>query len=437
MKAGQPSTDYTLPSYAYSSTGSLKVRSKLKLDSEKTLSNYLMISRSTICALVLTLAFGFAIHSFAQRPSPTPLKSTQVNSQPAEKPTIENQQEPIKVNIEEVQIPIAAYDSFGHLDPTVELNDFLILENGVRQEARSVRRVPASVLLLLDTGGDINSAKNIRATRAVAGNLVKSLGQQDRISVMQFNAKAELLQDWTADRSQVAHVLDTKLLSGKGAALSRAISAAVDQFRSQPIGSRHLVLITDGVESASTKPGRAEAIARLLASNSVLHVISYKVVSRASMNEDLRIVRNRDKSSAPDDAIRSLPPDDHGPAQGGLGSFQLRQMHKPGGKTFDLDPMRRRQIKEYEAAMVEGELMLTSLSREAGGNIWLPASLDQMIDDAGRVARLIDAEYLVTYRPTRALASAGKDEVRRIEMVSRRVGLNIVSRRSYVVGSGQ
>ena len=395
-----------------------------------------MIPRFTICLLVLTLTFGFAIPSFAQQPGPTPPKSTQVNPVPAEKPPTENQQEPIKVNIEEVQIPIAAYDSFGHLDPTVGLNDFLILENGVRQEARSVRRVPASVLLLLDTGGDINSAKNIRATREVAKSLVASLGQQDQVSVIQFNAKAEVLQDWTTDRSQVAHVLDTKLLSGKGAALSRAISAAVDQFRSQPIGSRHLVLITDGVEQASTKPGRAEAITRLLASNAVLHVISYRVVSRASIDEDLRIARNRNKTSAPDDAVRSLPPDDHGPADN-LGSFQLRQMHKPGGKTFDLDPVRRRQIKEYEAAMVEGELMLTSLSREAGGKIWLPESLEQMIDDGTKVARLVDAEYLVTYRPTRALASAAKDEVRLIEMVSRRVGLNIVSRRSYVVGSGQ
>ena len=84
--------------------------------------------------------------------------------------------------------------------------------------------------------------------------------------------------------------------------------------------------------------------------------------------------------------------------------------------------------------MIEGEFMLTSLSKEAGGNIWLPETLDQMIADGAKVAHLIDAEYLVTYRPSRAFASAEKDEVRRIEIVSRRVGLNIVSRRSYVVG---
>lgn len=249
---------------------------------------------------------------------------------------------------------------------------------------------------------------------------------------MQFNGKVELLQDWTTDRSKIAHVLEWKLLSRKGAALSSAIVAAVDQFRSQPKGSRHLVLITDGVENASTKPARAEAIKRLLASNAVVHVISYTVVSQASTNEARRLVRNRDKSSMPEDAINALPPDDHGAVAGG--SFQLKQMHKPGGKSFDLDPARRRRIKQYEEAMVEGEILLTSLSSDAGGRIWLPKSLDEMIEDGAKVARLIDAEYLVTYRPSRPFASVEKGEVRKIEIVSRRVGLIVVSRRSYVMG---
>ena len=395
-----------------------------------------MIQRFTSCAMALALAGAIAIlgamPSAAQQPSPTPPNSNSTKKAPAE-----DQQDPVKVNVEEVQIPIAAFDSYGRLDPAVELNDLLILENGVRQEARSVRRAPASVLLLLDTGGEINSAKNVRATREIARNLVSSLASQDQIAVMQFNNKVELLQDWTTDRSQVTKVLDTKLLSGKRAVLSPALDAAVGQFRTQPIGCRHLVLITDGVETAGTKPGRDAAVKRLLASNAVVHVLSYTVVSRASTKEAGRMVRNRNKSTVPDDVVNSLPPDDHGPAKGGLGSFQLRQLHKPGGKTFDLDPDRRRQIREYEKDMVEGELMLTSLSKEAGGAIWLPDTLDEMIADGAKAARLIDAEYIVTYRPSLALASAKKDEVRRIEIASRRAGLNIVSRRSYVVGPGQ
>jgi Mg-chelatase subunit ChlD len=292
-----------------------------------------MTQRITIRALFLALALGFAITSLGQQPSPTPPSSTPAKSPPSRKSAGADQQEPIKVNVEEVQIPIAAYDPYGHLDPAVGLNDILILENGVRQEARSLRHVPASVLLLLDTGGDINSAKNIRATREIARNLVSSLSEQDQVSVMQFNGKVELLQDWTSDRNQATHILDTMLLSGKGSALSPGFSAAVDQFRSQPIGSRHLVLITDGVETASTKPRRAEAIKHLLASNAVLHVISYRLVSRAAIDEALRVVRNRDKSITPDDAFNSLPPDDHGPVVGGSPS-RLRQLHKPGGENF-------------------------------------------------------------------------------------------------------
>lgn len=299
-----------------------------------------------------------------------------------------------------------------------------------------MRRVTASVLLLLDTGGEINSAKNIRATREVARNLVSSLAPQDQISVMQFNRNVELLQDWTDDKSQVTHALDTRLLSGKRADLSPALDAAVNQFRTQPVGCRHLVLITDGVESPGTKPLRAAAIERLLASNATVHVISYTRISRSSTNQALRIARNRDKSTTPDDVINSLPPDDHGPKELGLGSFYLRQLHKPGGKTLDLDLGKRRHIKLYQEAMIEGEVMLTSLSKETGGNIWLSESLDQMIADGTKVAHLIDAGYLITYRPSAALASP-KKQISRIEIVSRRVGLNIVSRRSYVVGAHQ
>jgi len=389
----------------------------------------MVIHRIIAYLLVLTLAVMSVTTTLCQQPGATP------SSLPAtESPKTQNPQETISVNIEEVRIPIAAYDSYGHLDPTLELNDLLLLENGVPQQLRSLRHVAASVLLLLDTGGEINSIKNIRATKEIAWNLVSALRSQDQISVMQFNTKVELLQNWTADRTKVKHALDTQLLSGKGAALSRAISASVDQFRSQPVGSRHLVLITDGADTAASKPAIEESVRRLLATNAVVHVISYTEISRASTNEAFRIVRNRNKATKRDDLTFSIPaPDEHGP--GPSETFQIRQMDKPGGKTFDLDSARRRQIKQYRNAMTESELMLTSVSRETGGNIWLPESFDQMIADAERVARLIDAEYLATYRPGRPLASSPKDEVRRIEVVPRRVGLNIVSRRSYTVGS--
>ena len=50
------------------------------------------------------------------------------------------QQEPIKIYTEEVILPVVATDSSGRFDPTLELNDLLVLEDGEPQTIRSVRR---------------------------------------------------------------------------------------------------------------------------------------------------------------------------------------------------------------------------------------------------------------------------------------------------------
>ena len=54
------------------------------------------------------------------------------------------------------------------------------------------------------------------------------------------------------------------------------------------------------------------------------------------------------------------------------------------------------------------------------------------VEGAG-VAREIDSQYVVTYRPTRPLALAKPGEYRKVEVASRRVGLHLRSRQGYVV----
>ena len=56
-----------------------------------------------------------------------------------------------------------------------------------------------------------------------------------------------------------------------------------------------------------------------------------------------------------------------------------------------------------------------------------------MIAQAGDAARDIGAEYVITYRPKVPLADSKAGEYRRIELAARRVGLNLRTRRGYVV----
>jgi hypothetical protein len=97
----------------------------------------------------------------------------------------------------------------------------------------------------------------------------------------------------------------------------------------------------------------------------------------------------------------------------------------------------RRQRKAYEAEVKKSQEALNNIADETGGQMLLPMKADEMLAQANEVARAIGAEYVVTYRPKRPLADAQPGEYRRIEVASRRVGLNLQARRGYVVPQAQ
>ena len=107
------------------------------------------------------------------------------------------------------------------------------------------------------------------------------------------------------------------------------------------------------------------------------------------------------------------------------------------GVTVRFDPATKRLRKAYEADVRKSEKVLTTVAEETGGKMLLPVSSEEMIAQAGEVARAIGSEYVVTYRPKRPLADAGPGEYRRVQVSSRRVGLSLHSRRGYVVPSTQ
>src|SRR5215216_409175 len=155
--------------------------------------------------------------------------SNQQPSKPLPKPS-PTPEDSVKVFTEEVRLPVVAFDAYGHYDPTLELDDILVLEDGVAQQIRSVRHVPANVLFLLDTGGESSGlggmAKKTSLTRDVASQLVMRLENGASIAVMQSGNTAEMLQPWTTDKSAVLRTLKNKLISSKRSRISEAIANA-------------------------------------------------------------------------------------------------------------------------------------------------------------------------------------------------------------------
>src|ERR1051325_10302683 len=375
------------------------------------------------------IALKFAGSAFALLLAAAPLRA-QSGVHPRPKPTPQDD-EAERIYTEEVRLPVFAYDENGVPDIRLERDDVLVVEDDVPQEVKSVRRVPASVVLVLGTGWDLDPIVRANDTRDIALSVIQSLREGDQLAVLQFNGKVDTLQGWTSDRAQAARVVKSKLASGEGSNLSRAIRRATEFLTERPVGNRHLVLVTDGIDTASSKDYE-DAVKRLIAAQATLHVISYTAVAGKAVKQPWW----------------KNPPEKEGAAQAradqatvGIDPTRPPGMRGPGvnpvsvnsGITFD--PALRRRRKEAEREMMRGESRLKTLTEETGGRILLPETVEGIATEGAGGARDIDSQYVVTYTPKRPLRRAPATEYRKLHVGARRVGLTLRARRGYIVGS--
>jgi VWFA-related protein len=382
------------------------------------------LQRSLIAIFSLVLIFSVSVHLSAQTSKP------KLSPTPPVEPKPEGQ-EPVKIFTEEVRLQVVALDQYGHYDPTLEVGDVLVLEDGVAQQIRSIQRLPVNVLLLLDTGNQLG-LKNTNTTSAVALRLISGIHDGNRIAVMQFANRPELLQTWTTDKAAIAKVLKTKVNSGKSSRLADAIAAASDQFKDTPAGTRHIVLITDGVDTPGGRVTMANALKQLNSIQASVHIISYTVLARQTLQTQTKVIRGGDGVQ------RDANPASN-PVANGDPTLPPGTTRTPGFKiaTIDTDVAMRRKRKEYERATRASETQLSAIAEESGGQILLPEKTDDLLSEAESVARDIGSQYVVTYRPARLLALAKPGEYRKVEVASKRVGLYLRSRRGYVVTNPQ
>jgi len=378
-----------------------------------------MLRPRLLSSLVLFVALlaSVAGDAFAQsgvrpKPSPTPEEETEA------------------IFVEEVRIPVFAFDEEGRFDSRLEIDDVLVVEDDVPQQVKSVQRLPASVVLLFGTGWDLNPVVRADTTRDIGLRVLASLRDGDRVAAVQYNAKVEVLQGWTAERAEAARSVRSKLQSGKGSNLSLGIRRAVELLREQPVGNRHLVIIADGIDTASSKEYE-EAVRRLIAAQTTLHVISYSEMGRRELTKKWQRPKEAPgmTQSRADMATVGIDPT-RPPGMRGVG---INPPDVNSGVRFD--PAMRRQRKAAEREMKRGESRLKTLTEETGGRILLPLSVEEMVERGAEVAKEIDAQYVVTYRPKRPLRRSPTTEFRRVHVGARRIGLRVRSRRGYVVGA--
>ncbi len=367
-------------------------------------------NRFLFLALFL-LIFSMAV--FAQQPTLTNPKLT-----PVPKPTPPDEPTEV-VKTEEIKVNISALDLEGNFADGLKKEDIVINEDGRLHQANIIQHIPAKVLILLDTGGENRQAKDFKNTRLTAQALVNSLQKDDQIAIMQYNDKIELISDWTSDKNALNEILDKKMNLGKRSRFTAALKEATDYLEKLQTENRHLVLITDGLDSLDYGEQRAIALRNLISTNINVHVFSYTTMEQQVVEKRKGSIKGGGKKAI------ELPPGADIPIPGRAQPVPIA--------TINTDRAMIKKTNELAASLKESEKQLTQLTEDTNGIIYLPNDNDEMKEKTLSLAKNIDSQYVVTYTPKRPLDESPNGEIRTIEVTSKRDNVIIQAKRKLLV----
>lgn len=360
-----------------------------------------MSSSIKIFLLVLVL---FTV-SKAQTPAPTP----------------PNDDEPEKIFTEEIKLNVSAVDRSGKFVADVKKEDLVIMEDGRLHQASSLRRIPANVLILLDTGGEMRVKKGFEQTKNTARSLINALSETDSVAIMDYHDKVEIVAEWT-NKEEALKLLNAGTNFGKRSLFTDALETARKFLQKTPLENRHLVLITDGTDTLNDNSKRNAAMQNLLATEINVHVISYTKMELIDIEPRAKAISKAPKIQVMQPEIKATLP--NGVRDVALASASV---------TINTDRAFLRKMRERRQNLLDGEKYLTRLAADTNGEVVLPESNEEMLGKTALIAAIIDSSYVVTYVPKRPLSESRTGEVRDIEITSRRAGLQVQAKRKLVI----
>ncbi|HEX5735834.1 MAG TPA: VWA domain-containing protein [Blastocatellia bacterium] len=155
----------------------------------------------------------------------------------------------VRLRVEEVLLSINVRDREGRPASTLTPSDFIVTEDGKKQQVTSVVQTPANVVLVIDASGDAMNLKDNNLNRDLALKIIDSLGEKDRAAIISYGDSVNLLSGWTSDKAELRQALKWKLKPGIESSLLDCLKFASERLFPEATGRRSLVLLSDGVDS--------------------------------------------------------------------------------------------------------------------------------------------------------------------------------------------
>ena len=303
------------------------------------------------------------------QPKPTPT-STRLKTlgAPPPVPVLKKKEEEIKpgdvisVNTSEVMLPVTVRDSSGRLVKDLTRRDFRVFEDGREQPLSdlALRQVPVDIVLMVDSSSSVTS--NLDDFRRAVEGFATRLAPEDRISLIKFDDRVELLQDWTQSKYQLHRALN-RIQAGMFTRFNDALLlAAREQFVSAK-SRRAVIVLTDGIDSGRGTTAFESALQGLLQAQVTVYVVSNTEIERAAKKAEL-------------DSM----------AQGTESELRFNEI-----KINDL----REGLRVIDLS----EERLEQLTTATGGRLYKPKSFDALDATYAEVADELRHQYSLYYTP--------------------------------------
>jgi len=272
--------------------------------------------------------------------------------------------DPVRIDSSIVRLNVGVVDDRGRPITTLPQSSFTIYEDGVKQDISRFVAAPApfSVVMMLDMSGSTRSFR--QNIQMAAARFLDALAPDDRLAVVEFYSKVNLLNDFTTDRRTAFHSISVANGSGE-TDFYKALLFALEKLSNEKNRRKAIVVLTDGVDTD------AQDADRKLLANLKDEQISSAI--KPEMNEVLRRILDRSD------------------AQG----VTIYPLALPTGDPTRLADPTPRQVAMYTAARTRLKL----IADRSGGTL----NSIRRLEDMGTLYALVAADlrtlYTIEYQP--------------------------------------
>lgn len=271
---------------------------------------------------------------------------------------------PVRVDTSIVRVNVGVVDDRGRQITSLDRSNFTVYEDGVKQEiARfETTAAPFSVVMLLDMSGSTTGFRqNIQLS---AQRFLDALAPDDRVAVIEFYSKVNVLNDFTIDRMRAVHSISVANGSGD-TNLYKALLLSLEKLSAEGNRRKAIVVLTDGVDTSAQNDDR-----KLLAN---LPDTQIPTAIKPETSETLNRILNLADAQ-------------------GVTIFPLAL---PTGDPARLADPTSRQIAMFKAARTRLQLV----AERTGGTLNTINRLDQMATLYALVAAQLRTLYTLEYQP--------------------------------------